>query len=108
MLSRTVHETVDPEWELARSVEVVAVHWWGRPVDGVVLARQHATGWFLKAEHRSDLDAATRVDFSEFLLVRVYLLLTRGPAAGGWVASRPEGLWRVDFTAAEDVFESSA
>jgi hypothetical protein len=104
MLNRTVREALDPEWELARTVGVRAVDWWGRPADGVVFARPHGTGWFLKAEHRSDLDAPARADFCEFVVVRVYLLLTRGLAAGGWVASRPDGLWQADFTVAGDLF----
>ena len=106
MLSRTVHEALDPEWELARSVEISVEPWWGRLVDGVVLARRHGSGWFLKAEHRSDLDADARADFSEFVVVRVYLLLTRGTVAGGWVAGQPDGLWHVDFSASEALFES--
>jgi hypothetical protein len=106
MLSRHGRVALDPEWDLARAVDVRAVHWWGRSADGVVFARPHGTGWFLKAEHRSDLDADPLADFREFVVVRVYLLLTRGLAAGGWVASRPDGLWQVDFTVAEDLFGS--
>jgi hypothetical protein len=49
-----------------------------------VIARPHATGWFLSAHHRPELDAGEVEHFAEFARVRAYLLLTQGPTTETW------------------------
>jgi hypothetical protein len=75
----------DDWWALAGAVQVFNDLADSDPTRvGAVVARPHATGWFLSAHHRPDLDAADVEHFAEFARVRAYLLLTQGPTAQTW------------------------
>ena len=54
------------------------------PLDGVLIARPHPTGWFLSAIRRDDLRDEDLPHFREVVTVRAYLLLRQGPVSRVW------------------------
>jgi hypothetical protein len=76
----------DDFWDLARSVDV-APGCLGLAQDrlGVVVARAHATGWFIRASFRDGLAPRDTAVFKEFVTQRVYVLLQDGPRSDAWV-----------------------
>jgi|SRR5579875_421597 len=88
-------------WALASAVEIfgnifensAAPEREQHGVIGVVVARPHATGWFLSAHHRPDLDPDEVEHFAEFARVRCYLLLTAGPTAETWTPGPGDDDW---------------
>jgi hypothetical protein len=60
---------------------------------GMILGRQHATGWFISAQHDPDLSETDRADFAQFVMVRTYLLLKDGPRQDLWEPG-DDGWWR--------------
>ena len=61
---------------------------------GVVIARPHATGWFVSARCRHGLDSAEVETFKDFVTARVYLLLQEGPRPGAWTRGESDEEWR--------------
>jgi hypothetical protein len=91
----------DENWELARSIQLTPSRDGIRPgYNGVVTAEPHPAGWFISARFDPDLSAAEIQDFAQFVTVRTYLLLDRGPDGSEWEPTR-DGVWRADCVAAE-------
>jgi hypothetical protein len=84
----------DHRWEIARSVQVAPAALDGRRHLGVVVARPHATGWFLSARFRRGLHAQHIEQFTTFVRLRVYALLHEGPDDAGWARGETDGEWR--------------
>jgi hypothetical protein len=52
---------------------------------GVVEARAHPTGWFIRASFQDGLDRDSMALFKEFVTQRVYVLLHDGPRFDTWI-----------------------
>ncbi len=105
LFGRTRRST-DPLWKVASATPIFAadaetvtrlVTGCGRaenepPVDGVLVARRHPTGWFVHAVRRDALPADRLRFFDELVTVRSYLLLTQGPQVPVWTLT-PGGSW---------------
>lgn len=77
--------TRDDNWRLAESMQLTPAAVELPPEHhGVVTARSHPTGWFVSARYRPGLDAGELQDFAEFVRVRTYLLLEKGPQDSVW------------------------
>jgi hypothetical protein len=90
-----VEADAELDWEMANSIQIT-------PTDlgdeqqhvGVVIARPHATGWFVSARCRHGLGGAEVETFKDFVTARVYLLLQEGPRPGAWTRGESDDEWR--------------
>ena len=91
-----VEADAERDWEMANSIQIT-------PTDlgdeqqhhmGVVIARPHATGWFVSARCRHGLDSAEVETFKDFVTARVYRLLQEGPRPGAWTRGESDDEWR--------------
>jgi hypothetical protein len=120
---RSRQQRTDPRWEVASATQVFvadpttiaslarAYDLGGTPatLDGALIATRHPTGWFLHAARRHDLPEDQLPAFRELVTVRSYLLLTLGPEAPAWLASRVEGEWgSFSFSIARELSELEA
>jgi hypothetical protein len=64
------------------------------PVDGVLVARRHPTGWFVWAVRRADLGYDEAAHFQEAVTVRAYLLLDGRAVQDVWHHLTHEDEWR--------------
>jgi hypothetical protein len=108
MMFRRDDRRADPRWELAASTPVfgaaaetvvelvrdVDPDASERGLDGVLIARAHPTGWFLHAVRRDDLQGADLDHFHELVIVRIYLLLRKGPVPQVWSPLPGSHEWR--------------
>jgi hypothetical protein len=71
--------------ELAQTIQVAPAR---EPLPseqrGVVVARQHPTGWFISARYRPSLSAAEIDEFASFTEMQAHLLLESGPQDPSW------------------------
>ena len=85
---------LDDYWQLASGIELYAdLESNDDRLLGMVLARPHPTGWFFSAHHRPGMAREELTHFAEFAKVRVYLLLTQGPAPTTWVPGPRRHEW---------------
>jgi hypothetical protein len=105
---RRSDRSADPMWRVASKTQIFAVDEAaviglvreldhgesGQPVDGVVVAKRHPTGWFVHAVRRSTLPPDQIGLFEELVTVRSYLLLAHGPKAPAWQPGPAQGEWR--------------
>lgn len=63
-------------------------------VDGVLASRPHATGWFVWAVRRDDLEPELEALFRELVTVRTYLLLCEGTTSHLWRPVPSGDEWR--------------
>lgn len=112
---------IDPEWEVASATQILAadaetvsrlareagVAEQGAPVEAVLIAVRHPTGWFVHAVRRDDLIWSQVELLRELVTVRTYLLLTRGPESAEsavWRRGPGAGEWRsVSFSLAGEL-----
>ena len=79
---------IDELWDIARSVRVAPNAVGLQPTYlGVVVAREHPTGWFIRASFQDGLDSDDVALFKEFVTQRVYVLLHDGPCVDTWILS---------------------
>jgi hypothetical protein len=97
----------DPEWAIARSIQIQERADGGEPGPRIT-ARRHPTGWFISAVHPAGMTAGERADFGHFVCVRVYLLLHNGPIPGAWERGSSRGEWVADLVAVPELAELNA
>lgn len=91
----------DEHWALARSIQLTCSRDGIKPgYNGVVTADPHGSGWFVSARFDPALSTAEIEDFAQFVVVRTFLLLDRGPGESVWEATG-DGGWRADCVAAD-------
>lgn len=90
-----VQADAELDWELANSIQITPTELDDEQHHvGVVIARPHATGWFVSARCRHGLDGDEVDIFKDFVAGRVYLLLQEGPQPGGWTRGESDEEWR--------------
>ena len=71
-------------WQIAGDVQLTRTEEDLHRYLGRVTARPHPTGWFISARCRTDLSPQETAELREVVVLRTYLLLTRGPQPGVW------------------------
>jgi len=90
-----IQAAADGDWEMARSIQVTPSDFDGESHHtGVLIARPHATGWFISARCRRGLRADELTRFKEFAARNAYLLLQEGPHTGPWAQGKSDQEWR--------------
>ena len=90
-----VQADAELDWEMANSIQIIPTELDDEQHHvGVIIARPHATGWFVSARCRHGLDGAEVDTFKDFVAARVYLLLQEGPQPGAWAPGEPDEEWR--------------
>jgi hypothetical protein len=85
------------KWALARSVVLTpSLEGIRTGCQGVIIAEPNPTGWFIAARFDPALTADQIEDFTQFVLVRTFLLLEHGPQPGLWAAD-VVGVWRANW-----------
>ena len=89
-------------WEVAASTPVSRTDEPGSGDEvGVLVARRHATGWFVHGLRSSSLPPEEAEDFAAFVTVRVYQLLLAGPRHPVWERGPAHHEWRAVLTRPE-------
>jgi hypothetical protein len=90
-----IQAAADGDWEMAQSIQITPSEFEGeREHVGVLIARPHATGWFISARCRRGLHAGELKHFQNFVARSAYLLLQEGPRPGTWAQGHSEQEWR--------------
>ena len=95
-----VQADAELDWEMANSIQITPAELGDEQHHlGVVIARPHATGWFVSARCRHGLDGAEVDTFKDFVTRRVYLLLQEGPKRDAWTAGSSGEEWHAHAVA---------
>lgn len=90
-----IQEAADLDWDLARTIQVTPSAFEGEEDHaGVLIARPHATGWFVSARCRPDLPQQELDEFQDTAARRAYVLFQQGPEVGSWAQSTDGQEWR--------------
>ena len=89
-----VEADAELDWEMANSIQITPTELGDKQHHlGIVIARPHATGWFVSARCRHGLDGAEAGTFEQFVATQEYLLLQEGPTRGAWARGNSDEEW---------------
>ena len=90
-----IQAAADLDWEMASSIQLTPSAFDGDEDHmGVLIARPHATGWFVSARCRPGLAGHELDQFRKFASHTAYLLFQEGPTTGSWVPSARAEEWQ--------------